>query len=320
MCTHGTSRNEFSGGGSAWEKAGYVRSMDEQFGSPTNLNTSVAIRHMITQRLFPALERSLTKQGVRFFNYTIMGSPSDTVRHSTTDINDGRQSFAILNSFSLILEGRNGGRFSAALERRVRCQHAAISAFLDWIGAHAMDVKTVVQNERRKLEENRSDVVLRMEHRYGGTLAVPVRSLKTGRDSLVNICYAPTIAPVLSVHRPSAYVIPAAQKELVSFLERHHIFFRRFTRDTAFFVESYTIDSLPSSYLEGESVSAPVVTRNSSRHIFVAGDVLVPLHQIHSTMLVIALEPQSSWGLIQYEPFNFLRQMKKEYPVYRIPG
>lgn len=50
-----------------------------------------------------------------------------------------------------------------------------------------------------------------------------------------------------------------------------------------------------------------------------AGDVFVPLQQLLATMLVIALEPASMWGLVQEDLFAPWRTAGREYPVYRLP-
>jgi hypothetical protein len=49
-----------------------------------------------------------------------------------------------------------------------------------------------------------------------------------------------------------------------------------------------------------------------------AGDVIVPVHQFRSTMIVSALEPSSLWGIAQYPAFAWLRSVSGEYPIYRI--
>jgi hypothetical protein len=46
--------------------------------------------------------------------------------------------------------------------------------------------------------------------------------------------------------------------------------------------------------------------------------VLVPVHQLRSTMIVSALEPSSLWGIAQYPAFAWMRNLNGEYPVYRI--
>ncbi len=83
--------------------------LSEQFGAPTNLNISNKIIDFGIDSLFPYLDKKLNDEGISFSNYYKMNYPNDTVRSSTTAINDGRQSFAILNNFSFILEGRDLG-------------------------------------------------------------------------------------------------------------------------------------------------------------------------------------------------------------------
>jgi hypothetical protein len=48
------------------------------------------------------------------------------------------------------------------------------------------------------------------------------------------------------------------------------------------------------------------------------GDLVVSCAQPASTLMAIALEPTSMWGLLQYEEFSALRVKGGDYPVYRI--
>jgi len=311
--------HEFGAGGREWEQAGYVRVMDEQFGAPTNLNVSPEIREDITNNLFPYLDAQLASQRIRFFNYTIMGGPGDTVRHSTTDINDGRQSFAILNTYSLILEGRNGGGFNTDLKRRVTNQHAAITSFLTYVAGNAENIAELVHTGRNRLPRDHDPVVLQMNHIHNGeTLAVPVKNLATGKDSSVAMKFASSVKPLLFVKRPHGYIIPASNTALHSFLDRHHIVYTQLDSDMEYRVESAIIDGFDLKMVEGDSVFLPLVSRKEGTRFFHTGDLLITLDQLRSTMIVIALEPESMWGLVQYKEFASLLQSGKEYPVYRI--
>jgi hypothetical protein len=311
--------HEFGAGGKSWTDLGVVRSIDEQFGAPTNLNISEAIRNYGTAKMFPVLKVNLDSQGIRFFNYSIMGNPGDSVRHSTTDINDGRQSFAILNNYSFILEGRNGKEFNDDLRRRVKGQYAAVTAFIQFGFDHAAEIRSLVHSEREKLPRNTDPVVLQMDHMPDGSkLGIPVRSLSDGKDSIVHLVYRPNVKSLLTVGRPAAYLIPQSQTSLIAFLDRHQIQYERLHKGTQGKVETSTIHAMNIKWLEGETVYDPEVEITVQERNFSEGDIRVPLDQPHSTMLVIALEPRSWWGLIQYEPFKDLRIPNVEYPIYRV--
>jgi len=311
--------HEFGAFNREWVARGFVRAIDEQFGAPTNLNVSPALLQRASDEFFPYLERSLAERGVRFFDYMIVDSPDDTVRHSTTSINDGRQSLAILNTFAFILEGRNGRGFHDDLERRTKGQLAAIEAFVQYASDHASEIKTLVQTERSKLIQSKDPVVLRMDYVYEGKqMTIPVRVLSSGKDSTVALRYAPRPKPISTIERPAAYLIPSTQTELINFLNRHQVKYRRLEKVEQLFVESYEIDTVEAGSLEGKNTYLASVMMKKGYRNFAKGDVYIPLEQLRSTMLVIALEPESMWGLIQYDEYAFLRSAGTTYPIYRV--
>lgn len=312
--------HEFGAFNRAWVSQGFVRAMDEQFGIPTNLNVSPAIVDYASKEFVPFLKNSLSRQNIRFFDYVIIDSPKDTVRHSTTSINDGRQSLAILNTFAFILEGRNGREFNDDLERRTKGQYAAIEAFLQFASDHASDIRSLVQRERTKLLKSRDPVVLQMDYIYEGKkISIPVNVLSSGKDSTVYLDYAPKPKPLHTVSRPQGYIIPGGELTLIEFLDRHGIQYRKLQKEETHIVEVYKIHSIEKKRMEEKNTYITQVSSSKLRRSFSSGDLVVPLEQLHSTMLVIALEPESMWGLIQYDEFAHLRKTGSEYPIYRIP-
>jgi hypothetical protein len=271
--------------------------------------------------LFPFLDSSLAARGWKFFNYAIMGPPTDTVRHSTTSINDGRQSFAILNSFSCILEGRNGGELHAELERRSNTQLAAIESFLTYCALHALRLRAMVLGERERLLHQPDSVIVRMDHHHTGeSIIIPVRTIPGGTDSTISMAYALVVRGLESVRRPAGYVIPRGETEILHLLARHGIRMDTLSRDRQILVEQLTVQHLAQTSIEGDNILVPAVDAQVVAIMFRKGDVVVPTGQLHSSMIVTTLEPASMWGLIQYEAFGRLRIPGIPYPVYRLAG
>lgn len=312
--------HEFGALGREWMEAGYVRAMDEQFGAPTNPNVAQSLVRFGLQRMFPVLDAELREQGVRFFNYIIIDGPRDNPRHSTTAINDGRQSFAILNTFSFILEGRNGRDVHEDLARRSRGQAVAITAFLRFVAAWADEIRRLVQDERHKDLVRRDSVALVMDHVHDGSLIViPVTTIPGGKDSTVSLPHRPVVKTFATVSRPHGYVLLRVLTGVLEVLQRHGVRSETLQRDTSLEVESAFITRVDTVEREGMNILFPSYTVQRTRRQFQAGDVLVPLQQLHATMLVIALEPASMWGLVQENLFAPWRTAGREYPVYRLP-
>ncbi len=313
--------HEFFPYGRAWLTAGYVRSMDEQFGAPTNPNVARSLVRIGVEKMFPALDRELRDAGFRFFNYIIVGSPTDTLRHSTTSINDGRQSLAILNTYAFILEGKNGPALHDSLGRRSRGQLAAILSFLRFAAENAATLRTLVARERAALSLTREPVALLNDHLYDGAdLDVPVRTVSGEIDSVIRMPHRPTVHVLRSTERPKAYIISGAETSIIELLQRHGVRMEVLSEPKTFSVEALTVTGWSSRIIEEDSVLIPELTTRREEHTCVAGDVLVPLDQLHSTMIAIALEPASMWGVISYDAFRELREPGKEYPVYRVIG
>ncbi len=311
--------HEFGASGEEWRRAGYVRAIDEQFGLPTNQNVAPAIIALGRDKLFPFLESRLRNAGIRFFNYSIGGGPADTVRHSTTDINDGRQSLAILHSLSLILEGRNGRETNDDLRRRTRGQLSAMRSYLAFVADHANEISALVTAERRRLTFATGSLAMQMNHFPDGSLlTMPVTTYPGGKDSTVLLPYTPVVRTLFEVTRPRAYRIPHGQSQILGLLARHEVQTQVLERDTLLDVEAYTDVRFTTTMVEGDTAYIAQPEARKIRCQCSAGDVLVPVHQLRSTMIVSALEPSSLWGIAQYPAFAWMRDLNGEYPVYRI--
>ncbi len=311
--------HEFSAYRKEFLSAGYVRVADEQFGAPTNLNVPQSIRTYAHEKLFPFLNAELANKQIRFSNYMKMDEPGDTVRPSTTSIGDGRQSYAILGLFSFILEGKNGRNGNDDLKRRSEHQTAAIDAFLRFVDQHTVEISSMVTTERMRLIHTADSVVILMDYRYhGGSISLPMLSLSTGLDTLVQMKIAPEVEPMNSVRRPAGYVIPKHQTEILDLLRRHNVIRETIVKPEFKKIETYSIESVQPVWMENKPKYSVSVTVAESVITVQPGDVVVPLSQVASTMLVIMLEPGSMWGIIQDEQFAHLRRVMSMFPIYRI--
>lgn len=311
--------HEFQTSGKAWEDAGYFRTMDEQWGAPTNPNVDVWLRRYGVETMFPAMKTGLEADGFRFYNYTIVSSPADTMRHSTTNVNDGRQSLASQGSYSFILEGRNGATFHEEIGRRTRGQLSALTHYLAFVSAHAGTIRTQVAAARAAIPAGRDSVVLLAEYLFAGeAMSMPVRTIVGGKDSVIRVLHRSMPTPLLRTARPAAYVIPAAQHLLIDLMRRHHVAMRTLTVPTTMRVEVQTVQRWNTRIFEEDPTLFPDITRRTTERAFAAGDVLVPLDQLKALLIILALEPASVWGVVQYEPFAALRVVGAEYPVYRL--
>jgi hypothetical protein len=302
-----------------FRQAGFVRTTDEEFGAPTNLNISGTMRNYALSKLFPFLSSALTAQGISFSNYYKIDSPDDTVRASTTAINDGRQSFGILGNFSFILEGRNGRKMNDELKRRVTRQTVAIEKFLQFVNENSAEVASLVAAEKKRLAESNDTIAVQMCYVYDGSkISIPVTYLDSNKDTMVQMPFAPRLEVRNSVARPKAYYIPAALTDVIGLLDLHKITYFKTTKPNTFSAEVYSVKHKKTVWMENKSFSIPAFETKKIEFTSTPGDVIVPLDQPSGVMLAIAFEPASMWGIVHASEFKSLCKAGKDYPIFRI--
>ena len=311
--------HEFGAYSESWSKAGFIKRADVQVGTLTNLNSSETLRSYESTTVFPFIASRMAAAGYAFEEY-IVGSPEDRIRHSTTEINDGRQSFGILNTMSFIQEGRGGKTLEANLERRARSQLASIEAMLAFCKDHAQVIDRMVVAERARLSGMGGALfALRMEHVHGsGVLRIPVTLVPSGRDTVLAVGpYHDVVRALATTTVPSGYYIPAAQKSVIELLQRHHVMMEVVGAERPVNVERYWIDSVGYDVLEEDSLPRPFVHKTMETVVAHPGDIVLSTAQWHSMFLPTVLEPESMWGILKYEKFAPLLK-KGQYPICRI--
>ncbi len=86
---------------SLWMKYGYRKNSEITVGTLTNINVSNEVRDFSQNKYLPFILNYLKDSNFSSFEYCPGGPPAEYyIRHSTFDINDGRQSIGIQNTFS----------------------------------------------------------------------------------------------------------------------------------------------------------------------------------------------------------------------------
>lgn len=307
-----------------WIKFGYLKDFDEQFGTTTDINVSQLIRDYSNKEFLPFVKNYLTKRGFSFNNYILGGPPGiNRMRHSTVDINDGRQSFGILNTFSFILEGKNGR--DAELDNiklRAEGQKTAIEAFISFVSKNSNRIKVLVRDERNKLIQSveGDPVAVRMEHIKGDTqLRLSLKSVYSGNDSLISVDeYHSVVEPKLIVKKPSGYLIPKDSVNLVKMLLDHNVKVEQYKRNSNDRIQKYFIEKVDSILLEELMVPDAVLRIEDASELNSENYFYIPVNQLQSNMLVLALEPQSMVGIIVYDEYRNWLEEGEYYPVIRV--
>ena len=311
--------------GETWKKLGYRKNIDETVGPVSNINIAESIRTLSYGSYMPYIMDYFRQNGYKGLVYSPGGPPGISyLRHSTFDINDGRQSFGIQNSFSFIQEGMNGkDSFSDNIERRAKGQMTGMMGLLNYVHANGSQIKDIITRERHNLisEKTGKKISIQSEHvRTGEKLELPVFSYSSNSDSTVEVSdYRPEVKSIYDVIKPAGYLIPRNNIQLMEWVTRNQLIRTDYSKKRGETIEQYEINSVDSIDFEGDIIINPSVSvKEISKSVRPADYLYLPASQLRGNMIVLALEPKSMLGLATYKEFAFLIKAGEKYPVLRV--
>ncbi|MFZ4464333.1 MAG: M14 family zinc carboxypeptidase [Bacteroidales bacterium] len=316
--------HEYSPYISDWETYGYRKNAAVTLGTTTNVNISKEIREFSNKEALPYVLKCLNDKGFSSFVYCPGGPPEmDYIRHSTFDINDGRQSLGILNSFSFIQEGMNGeDDFVQNLQNRSEGQATAMRAMLEFIFNHQIKIKKIVGKGRKELvnQKDGGNVSIQADHFGDGRiLKLPLVSWNTKADTIVEVKdYRPVVKSICDVRRPIGYLIPKSQAELINWLDIQSVVYSEYVPKKNQKIEQYFIKDIDSIDFEHDIIVNPIVEAIIIDLYDNESYVFVPVAQLKCNLIIQALEPKSMLGLVTYKQYAHLLKPNSNYPVIRV--
>jgi hypothetical protein len=317
--------HEYSPYGEEWVSYGYRKNSDITVGTTTNLNVSENIRKLSNEEYLPFIFGYLGKRNFSSFTYCPGGPPEiDYIRHSTFDINDGRQSCGIQNSFSFIQEGMNGKDDSIEnIRHRAEGQMAGMRGLLEYAYGNKEKIKILVSNERKDLVSINpgEEISIQSVHTANGqTLKLPLFSYYSGKDTIVTVKdYRPVVSSLYNVRKPLGYLIPGDCTLLVSWARSQALVQLPYEKKPGQQVVEYLINSIDSIDFEGEKVVDPQLSTRIVKDLQQGhGYVFIPAAQLKGNLVILALEPKSMLGLVTYDKFARLLESGKPFPVLRV--
>ena len=275
--------------------------------------------------VLPYAKNAVEDAGYSFFEYTLgqIHSEGGRLRHSTTHIDDGRQSFGILHSFPMIIEGKNGKTANHNLERRTKSQLVLLESLVAYFYQNATRTSNIVTKARRELKKAKAGekVGIHFAHVKGKQkLSYPLRSVKTNKDTIFMVKeYHSVRKSIETVERPQAYLLPKDDFKLRNWLQKHHIQFEDYTPVDEDKIRQYAIQKVDTATCnEGwdflnVKVNADIKTSVPANKAYIE----VPTAQLAANKLVLALEPRSMLALLNDTSFHYLVE-QKQYPVLRV--
>lgn len=317
--------HEYAPYGDTYKQYGYRHNNDEELGVNTNINVDEKIRTMQKKVFLPYIEKYFEDRNFTFFEYSPGGPPEiDYIRHSTFDINDGRQSLGIQNTFSFIQEGLNGKDvFVDNIKHRAEGQMTGMLGLLEFAYKNINEIKNLVYEGRKSLIENKvpDQVAIQLDHFSDGSkLELPMLSYYSNKDTVITVNdYRPVVKSIYDVKRPKGYLIPRKLTEVIDWADRHEIKYFDCKISDKDKIEQYFISGIDSMDFERDIIVNPIVEANTIGNNFCSDDyIFIPVNQLRNNMIVIALEPKSELGLVTYQQFEHLLKKGENFPILRV--
>ncbi|MFP4025396.1 MAG: M14 family zinc carboxypeptidase [Thiohalospira sp.] len=308
---------------SSWKDFGYYRDFDIQFGGLTNINIDSKVKNYFYEVFFPKVKEDVEQSGYSFFEYTLGNfALGERLRHSTVDINDGRQSFGICNTLSFIVEGKNGRDSIFEIERRAKSQYLTAKSILKTSVLNIGEIDHIVKEARNKTKKSNQGekASIRMDHFQGNdTLRYPLKSVKTRKDTIFMAQeFHNDVKSRLDIDIPKAYLIPVSDTILVEWLKRSNFTFYKYDTNKKDQIFRYKILNLHRSVDEELENYYPEVAYEKINHEFLKEEYFaVPTHQFYKYKIVTALEPQAMYGIANYPYFEYLL-FDDYFKIYRV--
>jgi hypothetical protein len=312
--------------GESWISYGYRKNIDVTMGAITNINVDRNIREESYTSFLPFLFNYISDRNFSSFDYLPGGPPDiDYLRYSTVDINDGRQSFGIQNTFSFIQEGINARDEPPvdSLKRRSTSQMVGMRGLLEYVYQNSNEINRIVSLSREKLIagdfENRIATQTK-NVRSSEKLHFPLLSYTTNRDTIITIDdFRPVIETVHEVVKPLGYLIPVELTAVVDWARRHDLQTKVYKKSRNDKLEQYSIAEIGTIGFDGDTVVNPTVTvKEISSKTLKGKYIFIPTAQLKGNLIVLALEPKSMFGLVTYSDYKHLLKSGTEFQIIRV--
>lgn len=344
-------------------------------GCVSNVNIHPSLQTFSRDIMLSEIEKALGEKEITFKEYLVTqrmgidssagvtyrpedsGSRESMMRYSTTDLNDGRNSFGIYETFSFIQEGASRHDIDT-LEERSNWQYYGIRFLMDSAVRHGEEILSSVRDLRgelmakakvyreddlvhlrmlyaRKKSEPTLTIrrfvrtaspargVLRIDKKAGDTLTsadiAPLPSpAEYGVEEEVVQNWFPAVEPIKSVTRPLGYIVTGGLKDVIQNLFDHGIEVGIFTQDIYLEVETYQISDIIAAEYDYLPPQALEVEKKNIQAVVKKGDYFISCAQPASNLIPCLLEPESQYGLIRYWSFNLVPEKGDIFPFYRV--
>ena len=305
-----------------WLKKGFIKDFGEQFDCISNPAIAREIKKFaIDEILNPTISKTRERK-VKANRYLITRGDFDYfVRHSTTDINDGRNGFGIQQTLSFIVEGFNPLIKQERIWQRAKFQLTLIESFLQCCNEKSSQIKKLVWGVRKELEKNPVDsvvIVSNYSRKYSRPLEVILTRTSDFRDTTIVLKdYRPEPEALMTIKTPQGYIIDKPTEQMIKLIQNHFFNYKIISSKKSFFVEQFNISGRDTLNYESRVTILPSGFYKPVNKIFPPGSIFIPAANVRANQIVQIFEPQSFYGLSHYEEYKYLIE-SKIFPIYRV--
>ncbi|MDZ7338494.1 MAG: M14 family zinc carboxypeptidase [candidate division KSB1 bacterium] len=306
----------------SWIAHGLIKDLGEQFDCISNPAIPPLLLDFARERLLWPTIQNARACGLKANRYLVaQDDPRQPVRHSTTDIDDGRNGFGIDCTLSFILEGPNGLSPEDGIWERAKYQLAFIERFLAVCdSAHADIVRVVGHARAERRAQLPAQVPIQADYTAASScsLQVTIRSTRTLRDTTIVLSDYRNAPEVLrAVPPPAAYLVERPPEVLLTMVSAHGFPYETLDRKLRLTVEEFRTTGVDTLRCEGRTTVVPAGHYRRAKKTFASGCLLLPVTGVSAAKLVQLMEPQSLYGLSHYEEFAQLYR-GQTLPVHRV--
>ncbi|PLX25300.1 MAG: hypothetical protein C0599_00810 [Salinivirgaceae bacterium] len=306
-----------------WTDFGYYKNADVQLGGLTNPMANKKITDLFYQKLLPTVQKDVETSGYSFTEYTLgqIYNEEGRLRHSTVHIDDGRQSFGLMQTLSMIIEGKYGHNSIDNLQRRTESQYTILQSILKNLSLNKRLVLKTVEEARINLVNRgpQRKFGVRFTHvQNGQKFAFPLWSIEEKKDTIFMVDrYYPERETTYSVDVPVGYLVASNDSLLIDWMNMQKILYTSFSLEDGMQVMGYKIEenTIKKSFEGWEfidlNVQQEMIYVNPEQYVF------IPIHQWSAKKIILAFEPQSMLALINEAPFSYLLE-SEDYPILKV--
>lgn len=342
-------------------------------GCVSNANINSEIQRFSREEILREVEKKLRKKKIPFHEYLVtqpMGIDSSAgvryrreevesremmKRYSTTDLNDGRNSFGIYETFSFIQECASRHDLKT-LRERTGWQYLGLRYFIETVASRASEILSLTRKCRnillkKAMTYSDQDLVhLRMRYmrderepqlviKKFERLTAPARGILKVEKKAGEIItsediepypseyrvttevvknWFPGVEPLVSVPCPLGYIIPGQHEDIVETMLAHGIAVSMFTKSIPLEVEAYRVlEVIPSEYdyLPPKKIE---VEKKTHQTVVRKGDYYVSCAQPAANLIPCLLEPQSQYGFIRYWKYRIVPENGELFSILRM--